>query len=83
MDRVETAKVFDWKQRGGIKERIVDAHELKTVDKLSCTADCGRPVPPDSAHHFDSRERAGTAPGPPPHERSERSGFRLTHDELH
>ena len=83
MDRVETAKVFDRKQRGGIKQRIVDAHELKTVDELPCTADCGRPVPPDRPHHLDSRERAGAPPSPPPHERSERSGLRLTHDELH
>ena len=55
MDRVETSKVFDRKQRGGVEQGIVDPHEFKTVDELPRAADRGRPVPSDRAHHLDSR----------------------------
>src|SRR5438094_47946 len=60
MDRVETVKVFDRKQRGGIKQRIVDAHELKTVDELPCTADCGWPGPRDRPTAVGHLARAAT-----------------------
>jgi hypothetical protein len=83
VDRVQTSKVFYRQQRGGVEQGIVDLHEFKTVDELPRAADRGRAVPPDRAHHLDSRERAGTPPRPPPHERAEGSGFRLADDELH